>query len=250
MKLGDKVKALVESGVAPLLLHYEPVRFFSSPESLLRTFLVINSLELGTLTMREYRYVARRTKQGDRLVERHLRKLCREIPTLLAERPQVTAFTVPVYARLLRDGVLAKMILETLTLFPSVAPSLLCIELSADILYEDMEEATARIAELRAIGVKVAISEVGDEFCPVFRLTSVAFDYAFLAPYATSTLGGEGAERIAGSLVGFLHYLKVKVVAPLLDSEEQRAAAEAVGCDGYTVGAEPALLEVNAYGGK
>ena len=246
MKLGEKVKALIESGVAPLVLHYEPVRFFATTETVLRTFLVVNSLELGTLTMREYRFVARRTKQGDRLVERHLIKLCREIPALLAERPEITCFTVPAYARLLRDGFLTKTVLETLALFPAVSPSLLCIELSADILYEDMEEASARIAELRSLGVKVAIAEVGDEFCPVFRLTAVAFDYAFLDRYATDSLRGDSAERIAGSLVGFLHYLKVKVIAPALDGEEQRAAAEAVGCDGYTEGSEPPPEEVSA----
>lgn len=246
MKQGDKVKALVESGVQPIVLYYEPVRFFSSAESILRTFLVVNSLELGTLTMREYRFVARRTKQGDRLVERHLIKLCREIPSLLASTKGITCFTVPVYARLLRDGVLAKMLLETLALFPAVPPSLLCIELSADILYEDMEEAAIRIAELRALGVKVAISEVGDEFCPVFRLTSVVFDYAFLDPYATDSLMGEGAERIAGSLVALLHYIKVKVVAPQLGNEEQRATAERVGCDGYSMGDAHSLPEVEA----
>jgi EAL domain-containing protein (putative c-di-GMP-specific phosphodiesterase class I) len=239
MKLGDKVRELIESGVPPIVLHYEPIRFFSSAETVLRSFLIVNSLELGTLTMNEYRFVARRTKQGDHLVQRHLVKLCREIPKILATHKNVSCFTVPVYARLLREGILAKMLMETLALFPAVSPASLCVELSADILYEDIEEAAMRISELRAIGVKVAIAEVGDEFCPVFRLTATAFDYAFLDRYATNSLLGDGAERIAGSLVNFLHYLKVKVVAPLLDGEEQIASAEAVGCDGYTLGAEP-----------
>lgn len=246
MKLGDKVKELIDSGVPPLVIQYEPVRFFSSAETILRTSLVVNSLELGTLTMREYRFVARRTKQGDRLVERHLIKLCRAIPEILAKTPGISCFTVPAYARLLREGVLAKAVLETLALFPKVTPSLLCIELSADILYEDMEEAAARIAELRAIGVRVAISEVGDEFCPVFRLTNTPFDYAFLDRYATDSLLGDGAERIAGSLVGFLHYLKVKVIAPMLEVEEQIMAAESVGCDGFTVGAAPEEVSADA----
>jgi EAL domain-containing protein (putative c-di-GMP-specific phosphodiesterase class I) len=235
MKLSDKVKTLIDSGAEPLVLHYEPVRFFQTAEAIIRTSLVVNSLELGTLTMREYRFVARRTKQGDRLVERHLLKLCREIPRLLAEGGKVTCFTVPVYARLLRDGVLAKMLLETLALFPSVQASLLCIELSADILYEDVEDAAARIAELRAIGVRVAICEVGDEFCPVFRLSSFRFDYAFLDAYAVATLNTDAAERVAGSLATYLHLLRVKVVAPGLATEELRTAAESVGCDGYTV---------------
>ena len=129
-------------------------------------------------------------------------------------------------------------LIKTSGLYVGDAVSLECLYL--------MEEAAARIAELRSLGVRVAISEVGDEYCPVFRLTTLAFDYAFLDRYATDSLLGDGAERIAGSLVGFLHYLKVKVVAPLLETEEQCAAAEAVGCDGYTVGADFATEEVSA----
>lgn len=244
MKLSEKVKEVVDSGIQPLVFHFEPVRFFGSSATVVRTFLIINSLDLGTLTYRQYRFVARRTKQGDRLVERHLHKLLRAMPTLLKENPTVECFTLPIYARLLRDGVLAKMVMEALSLFPAATPSRLCLELSADILYEDMEDATKRIAELRDLGVKVAICEVGDEYCPVFRLANVAFDYAFLDTYATESLSREDAERVAGSLVNYLHYLRVKVIAPGMATPELRAAAEAVGLDGYTE--EPEGGEVTA----
>ena len=91
-----------------------------------------------------------------------------------------------------------------------------------------------KINELRALGVKVAICEVGDEFCPVFRLSEIKFDYAFMDVYSTSSLDGEDAERIAGSLVKYLHYLDAKVIAPGLDSEAKIAGAKGVGADGYT----------------
>ena len=234
MKLSEKVKEVIDSGIQPIVFHFEPVKFFSSPSCIVRTFLIINSLDLGTLTYRQYRFVARRTKQGDRMVERHLHKLLRAMPSLLEENPKVDCFTLPIYARLLRDGVLAKMVMEALALFPEVPPARLCLELSADILYEDMADATQRIAELRALGVKVAICEVGDEYCPVFRLANVAFDYAFLDTYATESLARDVAESVAGSLVGYLHYLNVKVIAPGLTTEELRKTAEACGLDGYT----------------
>lgn len=234
MKLGDKVKEVVESGITPIALHFEPVHFFDNAPPIMRSFVVLNSLDLGTLTYRQYRFVARRTKQGDHLVERHLIKLMRAIPPMLEEECNIACFTVPVYARLLRDGVLAKMLFDTFALYPHVSPELVCIELSADILYEDMAEAKLRIDELRALGVKVAICEVGDEFCPVFRLATLAFDYAFLDAYATESLAGEGAARVAGSLVSYLHYLNVKVIAPALDTKEKISGAHSVACDGYT----------------
>ncbi len=234
MKLKEKVQALIDSGVPPIYFHLDAVQLFGNKQRLYRTLLVVNSLELGTLTYGQYRFVARRTKQGDHLVARHLEKLCRAMPQLLVQHPDALCFTVPVYARLLRDGALAKLLMETFALFPQATPEKVCIELSADILYEDMADAKERIRELRELGVKIAICEVGDEFCPVFRLAEIAFDYAFLDAFSTESLLREDADRVAGSMVHFLHFLNVKVVAPELVSEDHVASAYAVGCDGYS----------------
>ena len=235
MKIKDMVKETVESGVTPIVFDYQRVELFESGTYPIRTFMVLNSLDLGTLTYREYRYVARRTKQGNHMVRRHIDKLIRLIPALLEKNPQASCFTIPVYARLLKDGELAAMLFDALTLYPEVAPSTVCIELSADILYEDVAEARERIRELRELGVKIAICEVGDEFCPVFRLAELAFDYAFIDKFATDSLDREDCDRVAGSLVQYLHFLDVKVIAPELDTEEKIAGAKSVGCDGYTV---------------
>jgi EAL domain-containing protein (putative c-di-GMP-specific phosphodiesterase class I) len=102
-----------------------------------------------------------------------------------------------------------------------------------------MDESRARIEELRNMGVKVAICEVGDEFCPVFRLASLPFDYAFIDEYSTKTLDRDDAERVAGSLVKFLHYLGAQVVAPSLWNDDMIAGAKAVECDGYSISDKP-----------
>ena len=251
MKISEMAELTLQSGVTPIVFDYQRVRLFESGKAPVRTFMVLNTLELGTLTYKEYRFVARRTKQGNHMVKRHIEKLIRLIPDLLNANPEADCFTIPVYARLLKDGELARMLFDALTLYPEVPPSAVCIELSADILYEDINEARERIKELRELGVKIAICEVGDEFCPVFRLAELAFDYAFLDEFATASLDREDNERVAGSLVKFLHYLNVKVVAPLLETEDQITGAKNAGCDGYTV-YEPlpfeTLLPTNAFG--
>ena len=228
------VKETIESGIVPITLDFSEVKFFESQSKIVRTFLAVNSLELGVLTYRQYRFVARRTKIGDRLVKRHLEKLFRLIPDLMAEYPGIECFTVPVYARLLVDGELASMLVDILSLYPEVPAGKICIELSADILYEDLKAASDKIDELHSLGVRVAICEVGDEFCPVFRLSEIKFDYAFLDVYSTAALDGAEADRIAGSMVRYLHYLDVKVIAPGLDSQEKVEGAIRVGADGYT----------------
>ena len=235
MKLKEMIDEAVQSGIPPIVFDYQNVEFFESKKHVVRTFMVLNSLDLGTLTYKEYRFVARRTRQGNHMVQRHVQKLIRLIPTLLAQDPDVECFSIPVYARLLKEGELAAMLFDALTLYPEVPPSSVCIELSADILYEDVAEARERIKELRELGVRVAIGEVGDEFCPVFRLAELPFDYAFMDEFATASLDREDCERVAGSLVQYLHYLGVKVVAPGLDNEDKVTGAKNIGCDGYSV---------------
>ena len=235
------VKETVESGITPIVLDFSDVVFFEGNNKIVRSFLTVNSLDLGVLGYRQYRFVARRTKVGNHLVRRHLEKLFRLIPSLLSENPDIVAFTVPVYARLLAESELASMLVDVKSLYPEVPIGKVCIELSADILYEDLKMASEKIDELRALGVKVAICEVGDEFCPVFRLSEIKFDYAFMDAYSTASLDGEDAERIAGSLVKYLHYLDAKVIAPGLDSEAKIAGARSVGADGYTEDAEEPL---------
>lgn len=238
MRIAEKVEQVVESGVTPISLRYDTVRFFDDASPVYRSSLLLNSLDLGTLTYRQYRFVARRSKQAELLVERHITKLLREIQNMPAEKCMNGCFIIPVYARLLHGGVLAKILFEAFTKFPRVKPSQICIELSADILYEDLEMAKAALEELSVLGVKIAIGEVGDEFCPVFRLCTLPFEYAFLDTYATDRLTDENAEHTVGGLVNYLHALRVRVIAPLLDTQVQIERARTLGCDGYTASRE------------
>lgn len=228
------VKEILESKIKPITVDFSKVHFFESDKKIYRSFLTVNSLDLGVLGYPQYRFVARRTKVGNHLVRRHFEKLLRLMPALIENHPEIECFTVPVYARLLSESVLASMLVDILSLYPEIPKEKICVELSADIVYEDLKIASEKIDELRELGVKVAICEVGDEFCPVFRLSEIKFDYAFMDSYSTSSLNTDSAERIAGSLVNYLRHLNAKVIAPGLDSEEKIAGAKAVGADGYT----------------
>ena len=104
MKLKEMVEEAVQSGIAPIVFDYQKVELFQEGKHAVRTFMVLNSLDLGTLTYKEYRYVARRTRQGNHMVRRHIDKLIRIIPMLLEEDEKIECFTIPVYARLLKDG--------------------------------------------------------------------------------------------------------------------------------------------------
>ena len=233
MSISEKIEAVVDSGISPLSFALEPIRFFSG-DSLIRTSLVINSLELGILTFEQYRFVAARSKQGEALVARHLEKVLRALPTLMKNYPNANCFTVPVFTRMLKDGKLSRLLFDLFGKFPKASPALLCIEISADVLYEDMSEMRDRIEELAHLGVKVAISELGDEYCPIFRLSGVKLDYAFLDDYAVKSFSTDDRERVAGSIIKYLHSLGAKVIAPSpMDAYGLENASE-LDLDGYT----------------
>ena len=237
------VRETLESGITPLTFDYQNVVFFGKETGILRTTMVLHSPDVGTLTYREYRYVARRTRPGLHMVKRHVEKLLRLIPKVTEQYPNIECFTVPVFPRMIRDGELIRILYDAFAMSPAVHPSQVCIEVSADILYEDTETVKARLEEIRELGVKVAINEVGDEYCPFFKLSSLPFDMIFLDGYATDILETSEAEQVMGGLIQYLKSFGVPVIAPELETDAQLAAAKLLECSGYSLSPTATIYE-------
>jgi EAL domain-containing protein (putative c-di-GMP-specific phosphodiesterase class I) len=177
------------------------------------------------------------------MVKRHVEKLLRLIPKVTEQYPNIECFTVPVFPRMIRDGELIRILYDAFAMNPAVHPSQVCIEVSADILYEDTETVKARLEEIRELGVKVAINEVGDEYCPFFKLSSLPFDMIFLDGYATDILETSEAEQVMGGLIQYLKSFGVPVIAPELETDAQLAAAKLLECDGYSLSPTATIYE-------
>ena len=228
------VQETIDSGITPIVIEIQEAHHFESREKLARTFLTINSLDLGVLTYRQYRFVARRTKQSAQLTDRHVQKLFRRLPELLEDRADISCYIIPVYARLVKDGELIDILLRAMSIYPDAYPGRVCIEISADILYEDIDGVKERIQQLRNMGFRIAISEVGDRFCPIFSLAEIPFDYAFLDEAVMAKLAEPDGDRVVGSIVNYLKSLDVKVFAPDVSDPDLLFDLKRVGCDGYT----------------
>ncbi len=233
MKVSEIAKQTVDSGIVPICLQFSPLYSFDDDRCVLRSALILRSLELGVLTPKEYRFVARRSKQGDELVKRHIDKLFRDYPAVTAQYKKPVCITLPVFPRVLMSGELTRLLFEAFAAYPAVAASRIGVELSADILFEDLAVVKQRLDELRALGVKIVISEVGDAFCPIMRLAELSFDYALADAYITELLGTDAAEVAAAGLVTLLHRGPVKLFAPALSERRQIDSARALGFDGY-----------------
>ena len=238
-----EMQAVQDSGFEPLELSYETVHQFSSQRLLLRSALTIHSLDVGVLEQAQYRYVARRTSQSQQLFDRQLQKVLEQLPELLKQRKQIEAVTIPIYNRMLKKGNLAASIFDALTRFPQVSPQMLCVEVSGDILFEELEPLTAELQRVKNMGVKIAVWELGDPFCPLLRLSQIPCDYLILDSHPVSWLM-EDREAEFRSLCDFLHRdEKIRIFAPEIPDGALCPKLEALGCDGYSLAPDAPLPE-------
>ena len=245
MFIKNAVEQVIKSGIQPIVLDIARVKNFAGDIEGVRTSLIVNSLDLGVLTANEYRFVARRSQQGSSLVARNIERLFYFYPELKAENKGAKFFTVSVYARTLKNNELYSTLIENFEKFPLVERDKICIELSADLLFEDLEFYAKAIRDIRQLGVKVALCEVGEEFCPLLRLVGLEFDYAFLDKYVATQLELDGGDVAVAGLMSIVSIRPVRIYAFGLNSEEEIKRFESIGCDGYTAVGDPEVFLKN-----
>jgi EAL domain-containing protein (putative c-di-GMP-specific phosphodiesterase class I) len=135
---------------------------------------------------------------------------------------------------MLNDGELSGILTELGASYPDISPSLLCAEVSADMLFENLDKIEKELETVRSMGYRIAISEIGSEFSPSFRLAKFNFDYAVLDKSLVKELKTEMSERAVGGIVSYLHHLGARVVAPLLENEDAVATVKKLQCDGFS----------------
>ena len=242
MIIKKAVEQVIDSGVKPIILDLQRVVNFSLDVEGIRTSLVVKSLELGTLTANEYRYIARRTNQGTRLTERNIEKLFFFYEDLVKEFKSANFFTISAYARSLLNGELAQILENNFMLFPEVDPQKICIELSADILFENIDKYKIELEKIKQLGVKIALSEVAQEFCPLLRLNGIEYDYIFLDGYFTRLLDNEEKQGQISGVMGIIESRPCKIYGSCVE-DEYISLLEKVGADGYTKTADAKLVD-------
>ncbi len=231
MGLNENVEKLLSSGVEPIELSFEVVEYINSNKVILRSILNINSLELGRLTPAEYRVVAGRSKQGGELLARQIEKVFDAFPLIYEKYPTLECITIPILSRTLLEGAAASIIFEEFEKNASVSPSYIAFEISSDVLFEEMSSLSERFGEIRDLNVRIAVSELGDEFCPVFRLRELPYDFAFADKYSLELL--EGDDERAKGLPSVVHLDRAKLFAVGIPTGHEKFAKHGE-YDGYS----------------
>ena len=132
---------------------------------------------------------------------------------------------------MLADKGLARR-LETILLETDFAPQRLTVEISEHALQLQQDTAGKLLAELSALGVRIALDSFGKGHCNLARLTKLPFDQikldrSLLLEAETGSLGLSVFE----TYFNFAHALELPIVAVGVETEDQQQQLKEMGCE-------------------
>jgi len=160
-----------------------------------------------------------------------LREVCRQQSAWREAGLPVVPVSINLSARQFQEDGLVEHISVALEEY-SVPASMLAIEISESLLGESLDQALARLDELRAIGVKVALCDFGKGQSSLARLRTLQVDRVMIDRSVVRELGSEqSAEAICRAIIDVGHNLNMQVVGEGVESLLQREWLRAHHCD-------------------
>jgi diguanylate cyclase (GGDEF)-like protein/PAS domain S-box-containing protein len=108
----------------------------------------------------------------------------------------------------------------------------LVIELTEQVLMDDIDRVKRTLARLKHLGVRIAIDDFGSGHSSLMHLKELAVDQIKIDPAFVRGLPGDGsALAIARAVVQLAHGLGLQVTAEGVETDAQRQALVDMGCD-------------------
>ncbi|MBU3693871.1 MAG: EAL domain-containing protein [Rhodocyclaceae bacterium] len=174
-----------------------------------------------------------------------MRSACAQIGRWLGQGAQALPLSVNVSAHQFRLPDFAPSFAAAIR-ESDVDPHWLKLEVTESALIEDPASASAKLAELRALGVGIAIDDFGVGYSSLSRLRqypidTLKIDHSFVRDIASDAI----AREVAGAIIRLAHKLGMTVVAEGIETEAQFAVLQELGCDagqGFLLG-RPTLAD-------
>ena len=160
-----------------------------------------------------------------------MRSACTQLAAWLRDGESVLPISVNVSAQQFRLPEFAPSFATTIR-ESGIDPRWLKLEITESALVEDPTTASARLDELRALGIGIAIDDFGVGYSSLSRLRqysidTLKIDHSFVRDIASDAI----AREVAGAVVSLAHKLGMTVVAEGIETEAQYDTLVQLGCD-------------------
>ena len=215
-----------------LHLVYQPqVTLSNGRIAQVETLLRWNHPQRGLISPVEFVPVAEESGLIEQIGEWVIRTACRDAGKLLRLTGTLPRVAVNVSPQQFQRHNLFETIREALE-DAALDPSYLEVEITEGVLLGDTELALQTLHALRELGVEVAVDDFGTGYSSLayltrFPLNRLKIDRSFVMRMSTDPQ----CAALVGAIIAMAHALKLRVTAEGVETAEQAAQLEALGCD-------------------
>ena len=181
---------------------------------------------------------------------RVLAAACRQTSAWQAMFGSPSFVSVNVSPRQLAEPGLREVVEATLA-ETRLSPECLTLEITEGAIVGDRALASERLVALRELGVRVALDDFGAGHASLGHLKHLPVDELKIDRSFVAGLGRDVAdEHIVAATIALAHALGLLVVAEGVETEDQRAELERLGCDylqGYGLGAPMPVHDLTGF---
>jgi len=190
-----------------------------------------NHPERGMISPGEFVPVAEESGLIEQIGEWVIRTACRDAGKLLRITGNLPRVAVNVSPQQFQRHDLFETIRGALD-SAALAPSYLEVEITEGVLLGDTDQTLETLHALRGLGVEIAVDDFGTGYSSLayltrFPLNRLKIDQSFV----TRMAGDPQCHALVGAIVAMAHALGLRVTAEGVETPEQAAQLQALGCD-------------------
>lgn len=190
-----------------------------------------NHPERGMISPAEFVPVAEESGLIEQIGEWVIRTACRDAGKLLRMTGNLPRVAVNVSPQQFQRHDLFETIRGALD-SAVLAPSYLEVEITEGVLLGDTDQTLETLHALRGLGVEIAVDDFGTGYSSLayltrFPLNRLKIDQSFV----TRMAGDPQCHALVGAIVAMAHALGLRVTAEGVETPEQAAQLQALGCD-------------------
>jgi diguanylate cyclase (GGDEF)-like protein len=161
-----------------------------------------------------------------------LRRACVAVSAWRRDHPNASDLNLSVNfsARQLVDPALKTQVMDVLKA-SGLDPTALTVEVTESLLVDESSGSVQMLASLREAGIKVAIDDFGTGYSALGSLRTLPADVVKIDRSFVRHLKSHADRAFARSIVSVIQTLGMETVAEGIETEEQAAHMQALGCD-------------------